>query len=115
MKRAKHQPEQIDITIYAGVFIKTWEVLDAQTVLPQHSHEHPHITMLIQGSVAVERDGVGYGEAHDAPAMIRIPANTLHTFTTLTDNVVLACIHNADHLEGEEPAVAAEHQLQMED
>jgi hypothetical protein len=35
---------------------------------------------------------------------------------TLTPGVVLACIHNADHLEADdEPAVAAEHHLSFEE
>ena len=34
-------------------------------------------------------------------------------FLTLTPGVVLACIHNADHLEADEPAVAAEHHLDL--
>lgn len=114
MKRAEHQPEQVNVCIYADVFIKTWSVRDVGTVLPQHAHEHPHITMVVQGSVAAECDGVDLGVFH-APAMIRIPANTLHQFLTLTPDVVLACIHNADHIEGEEPAVAEYAHLDLED
>jgi hypothetical protein len=40
----------------------------------------------------------------------------MHSFLTLTPGVVLACIHNADHLAADdEPAVAAHHHLELED
>lgn len=115
MKRAEHQPEQIDICLYAGVFIKTWSVRDAGTLLPQHAHSTGHVTAITAGSVRAWRGDEMLGDFH-APAMIRIPANTLHQFLTLTDNVALACIHNADHIvEGEEPAVSEYAFIDLED
>ena len=42
-------------------------------------------------------------------------ARTLHRFETITNNVVIACIHNADHLEADEPAVAEEHHIAFEE
>jgi hypothetical protein len=40
----------------------------------------------------------------------------MHSFLTLTPGVVLACIHNADHLvEADEPAIAEEHNLELEE
>jgi hypothetical protein len=39
----------------------------------------------------------------------------MHKFLAATPNVQLACIHNADHLENDEPAVADEHVLELED
>ena len=117
MKRAEHQPEQMAICIYAGVFIKTWSIRQTGTILPQHAHTHPHITLVIRGSVAVSRDGEDLGDYHanSVHSMICIPANTLHQFMTLCDDVELACIHNADHIEGEEPTVAQEHHILLED
>ena len=114
MKRAEHQPETVSLTIYAGIYYRVWRVQDAGTVLPQHAHRWPHLTALLLGSVLVECDGEHVG-VFDAPATIRIPADTLHQFTTLTDNVTLACIHNAEMLEADEPAVTAEHTLVLED
>ena len=49
------------------------------------------------------------------PAVVRIPAYTLHNFLTLENDVALACIHNADHLERDEPAVSQEAALELED
>lgn len=118
MKRAEHQPEQTELVLYAGVFVKTWSVRDAGTLLPQHAHEFPHLTLVMRGTVRAWR---GPEEAVEelgdfcAPAVIKIPANTLHHFLTMTPDCALACIHNADHLDGDEPAVAERAHLELEE
>jgi len=114
MKRAPNQPETVSVSIYAGIYYKVYRVPDADTLLPQHSHRHPHLTALLQGRIRMWRDGEEAGE-YCAPATIRVPAHIMHSFLTLTPRVVLACIHNADHLEADEPAVAEEHALDLED
>lgn len=114
MKRAEHQPEETEIALYAGVFVKTWSVRDAGTLLPQHSHEFPHLTLVMRGAVRVYRADELLGD-YRAPATVRIPAGVLHTFLTLTPDCALACIHNADHIEGDEPAVAQRAHLEVED
>lgn len=114
MKRAPNQPETISVSIYAGIYYKVYRVPDADTLVPQHAHAFGHLTALLQGRVRLWRDGEETGE-YCAPATIRIPARVMHSFLTLTPGVVLACIHNADHLELDEPAVAARHDLELED
>ena len=110
MKRAVNQPETLDLGIYAGVFIKTWTVRDRGTLLPQHSHEFPHISYIVSGAVRVWRDDVELGE-FIGPCPVKVPALAKHRFLTLSDNVVILCIHNADHADpdGELP-IHAEHQ-----
>jgi quercetin dioxygenase-like cupin family protein len=111
MKRAERQPETVELVVYAGIYVKTYRVPDAGTVLPQHSHHHDHLTFVSSGAVYVERDGKPAGR-YDAPALVRIPAHTMHSFITLGPDTVLSCIHNADHAEADgEPPIAAEHQL----
>jgi hypothetical protein len=114
MKRAEHQPEQVELVLYAGVFVKLWSVADAGTLLPQHAHEFPHLTLLMRGSVRAWRGEEMLGD-YSAPAVIRIPANELHTFLTLTNDVALACVHNADHIDGDEPAVSQYAHIELED
>jgi hypothetical protein len=48
------------------------------------------------------------------PCAIKIPALALHKFLTLSDGVVILCLHNADHIEGDEPAVAQHAHLELE-
>jgi quercetin dioxygenase-like cupin family protein len=114
MKRAERQPETISVTIYAGIYYKQYRVADAGTLIPQHSHEWPHLTALLQGSVRVYRADEPLGDYH-APAVVQIPAGVFHTFLTLTPDACLACIHNADHVEADEPAVAQRADLELED
>ena len=113
MKRAPNQPTT-SLCLYAGIYALTWTVQDRGTLLPQHAHEHPHISMIVAGKVHAWR-GDDYLGVYTAPAMIRIAAHTLHRFETITNNVVIACIHNADHLEADEPAVAEEHHIAFEE
>ena len=115
MKRAPNQPETISVTIYAGIYYRVYRIPDADTLIPQHGHEYGHLTALLQGRVRVSREGDDEISEHCAPATIRIPAHIMHSFLTLTPGVVLACIHNSDHLEANEPAVAEEHNLELEE
>jgi quercetin dioxygenase-like cupin family protein len=114
MKRAEHQPETISVVIYAGIYYKQYRVPDAGTLIPQHSHDFPHLTALLQGSIRAYRADELLGDYH-APAVVQIPAGVFHTFLTLTPDVALACIHNADHIEDDEPAVAQHAHLDLED
>jgi hypothetical protein len=108
MKRAEHQPETISVTIFAGIYYKLWRVPDAGTMIPQHAHRFDHLTALLRGAVRVWCNDELLGDVH-SPATLKIGAGDKHAFQTLVDGVVLACIHNADHIENDEPAIAAEH------
>lgn len=111
MKRSANQPVG-EVALYAGIFLKTWAVADAGTLVPQHAHEFPHISLIVSGSVRVWRDDADLGE-HHAPAVVKIPAHTFHRFLTMTDNVVIACVHAIG--EADEVVVAAEQTLELED
>jgi quercetin dioxygenase-like cupin family protein len=113
MKRAEHQPTS-SLCLYAGIFAKTWTVPDSGTLLPQHSHEHQHISYIVSGAVRVWCGEQELGD-YAAPAAIKIEARELHQFLTLTDAVTILCIHNADHIEGDEPAVVEYARLDLED
>jgi len=115
MKRATHQPETVSVSIYAGIYYKVWRVRDAGSVIPQHAHAHDHLTALLQGAVRVWCNDALVGDLL-APATIKIAAGDKHAFGTLKPDTVLACIHNADHLDADdEPAVSELHTLDLED
>jgi hypothetical protein len=113
MKRAEHQPVG-SLCLYAGIFAKTWAIQDRGTLLPQHSHRHPHISYIVSGVVRVWQDDEMLGD-FVGPCAIKIPAQALHKFLTLSDGVVILCLHNADHIEADEPAVAQRADLELED
>jgi hypothetical protein len=114
VKRAVNQPVTTSLTIFAGIYAKAYSVPDVGTLLPQHSHQTGHVTAITAGSVRAWRGETLLGDFH-APAMLSIPAHALHHFLTLTPAVGLICIHNADHVDGDEPAVSQHARLDLED
>ena len=114
MKRAARQPYS-EITLYAGIFLKTHVVPDRGTLLPQHAHTWDHISYVVSGAVRVWCDDKLLGDFM-APAAVKIAAHAKHSFLTLTDRVTIACIHNADHADADgDPAIAGRHELELED
>lgn len=111
MKRAINQPTSA-ITIYGGIYALTWTVKDAGTVMPQHAHTYEHLSAIMCGAVRVQCDGADRGEFR-APAFVKIPARSRHTFTTLEPGTVIACLHSV--AEGEGVDIHAEHHLELED
>lgn len=88
-----NQPPEIEWAIEDGIFIKQMYLEKKGTVVPQHSHEYDHVSMLAVGSVAVWVDGVLIGEMK-APKPITIKAHKKHTFMSLEDGTTIYCIHN---------------------
>jgi quercetin dioxygenase-like cupin family protein len=108
----ENQPYGVEIKMFDGVFVKQMVLTRAATVVPQHSHEHDHMSMLALGSVTLWRDGAFVGE-YSAPAGIFIPAKSKHTFVALSDMVIIYCIHNIER--SGEVDIHAEHQLDLGD
>lgn len=90
----------VETAIYEadGLWVKQIAVPKRGTVLGQHAHQLSHLSLLAAGAVrlrrgpldaAMENEGIIY----EAPAGIHIPAGELHSFETLSDGVVLYCIH----------------------
>jgi hypothetical protein len=94
MKRAENQPAS-ELCLFAGIYLKTYTVPDAGTLLPQHAHHHPHISLIISGVVRVFCEDRMIGQ-FIGPATVKIAARTKHSFLTLSDNVRFACIHATD-------------------
>lgn len=111
MRRLPNQPTS-ELTLFAGIFLKTYHIDDAGTAIPQHAHRWPHLTLVIAGAIRVWRGDELIGD-FVAPAAIKIPALAKHAFLTLTRDVAFACIHAVG--EAEDVDVAAEHTFEMED
>lgn len=91
--------------------IEVWYTLihKAGTLVPQHAHKFPHLTIVSHGAVLVTLNGTLIGK-FEAPNAIYIPARTMHLFETLADGTVLECIHNVSRrgnveLHAENPGV----------
>jgi hypothetical protein len=111
MKRAPNQPID-ELLLFAGIYLRTWTVADAGTLLPQHAHTWDHISLIVRGAVRVWCDGELLG-VFTAPATIKIAARSFHTFTTLADNTIIACIHAVG--EADDVAVHEHAVLNVED
>lgn len=85
--------EQVSIKIADDLFIKTYEINQRHVMLPQHSHEYDHVSLISNGAVRVWKDDVLIGDFH-APQAITIERHCKHKFLTLTDRVTLSCIHH---------------------
>lgn len=77
-------------------------------VIPQHSHAHPHHTLIARGAVRVWADGKHIGDYMEREAVF-VAAGVKHLFAALQDNTVAYCIHNVSR-EGE-IEILAKHKL----
>jgi len=87
-----------------GIWVRFYDLPRAGNAAPQHSHKHDHVSLLCRGSVRAYKDEMILG-TFTAPAMITIPKGSKHMFIALTDDVLLACVHNMKGREGLEPEI----------
>lgn len=78
-------------------------------MVPQHAHEHDHMTVLIAGTMKIWDGGSFFG-VKDAPAIINIKAGSKHSFYAVTE-IMVQCIHNLRGTGLEEPRIESEHDL----
>lgn len=92
--RHPHQPTTFYVPMVDGVKVMPVVIPMRDTILPQHSHPYDHISFVCSGEVDVWADDAYLGQ-FNAPASIVIKAGVKHKFQTLSDNTIIACIHNA--------------------
>jgi quercetin dioxygenase-like cupin family protein len=102
------EPEEgVQFETVDGMFIKQITLPSAGAIYPQHSHIWDHSTFLARGRIILWRDKAC--SIHDAPEVLVIKAGVPHRFQTLSDNVLLYCLHNLHG--GDAPKVLKEHGL----
>jgi quercetin dioxygenase-like cupin family protein len=102
------QPVFTDIRMCPGLFVKH-TIFAKGTVIPQHSHDLAHLSVIATGAVRVWKDGALIGDV-PAPGGLVIEARAKHTFLALADNTTVLCVHRVDE-EGEVP-IHEEHELE---
>jgi hypothetical protein len=85
--------DYVEFTEVDDIWVRAYSIPKAKTVMSQHVHSHPHVTLISHGSVEAWQDGESMGQ-FNAPAVITIPAGKKHAFMALTDDVTLCCLHN---------------------
>jgi quercetin dioxygenase-like cupin family protein len=91
--RASEQPIETMIFEAEGLWVKQFEIRGAHKYVPQHAHQLSHLTLLVRGTLNVWIDGQ-WDAQYDAPTGIYIKAGAKHLFETLTDDVILYCVHS---------------------
>jgi hypothetical protein len=109
VRRPDLEPVVSDMPIVDEIFVKVMAFPKAGAIVPQHAHVYDHISLIAAGSVRAWKDGAFFGEFM-APCGVTIEARAKHTFETLADGTVIACIHNVRSAEGA-IEIAEEHQL----
>ena len=85
--------DYIEFAEVDDIWVRSYSVAKAKSVIAQHVHAHDHITLVSRGAVEAWQDGESIG-TYVAPSLITIPAGKKHAFMALTDDVVLCCLHN---------------------
>lgn len=92
---APQQPTGDDWSMADGVFIKQISIVGRGLLVPQHQHRFDHTTLIAAGSIRVWCDGDLIGD-FKAPHPLFIKAGVKHLFLTLSEEVLLFCIHRID-------------------
>jgi hypothetical protein len=103
----EEQPEQTDVRLLSGTFVKEIRVARARTALPQHAHTFAHVSVVVRGAVRLYENTLHKGD-FQAPCGILIRARSKHLFVTLADDTVLLCVHDGDADVADEHALEAE-------
>lgn len=76
----------------AGLYFRTMLLKEVGTVVPQHTHDYDHATLIGSGSVRLWVDGEWIGD-FIAGMALEIIANHEHLFQALEPMTRLTCIH----------------------
>jgi quercetin dioxygenase-like cupin family protein len=79
------------LSLISNVWIKLMTFQNAGDINEGHKHLFDHATLLVKGKVEVDVEGEK--SVFDAPHIIFIIKDRIHTITALEDGTVAACIH----------------------
>jgi quercetin dioxygenase-like cupin family protein len=79
------------LSLISNVWIKLMTFEKTGDVNEGHKHVFDHATLLVKGKVEVDVEGEK--SVFDAPHIIFIAKERIHTITALEDGTVAACIH----------------------
>jgi hypothetical protein len=86
-------PDYIEFAEADDIWVRAYTIGNKNSVAVQHMHEHDHVTLVARGEVSYWEDGAEVSR-HVAPALLTVQAGKKHAFVSLTDDVVLCCLHN---------------------
>lgn len=83
------------ITEVGGLYFRSVLFTDAGIIIPQHVHDHDHVTFVGSGRFRGWKDGEWIGDRVAGQAF-EIPAGSSHLFMSLEPNSLLTCVHNVE-------------------
>jgi quercetin dioxygenase-like cupin family protein len=83
---------QVDV---AGLYIRSYLLPEAGTIIPQHVHPYDHATLVGSGTVDLCVDGVYVGQ-YRAGQAIFVEAGKKHIFQSVEPMTRLSCIHHTE-------------------
>lgn len=89
----EQQPDQTDVRLLSGTFVKEIRVQKAGTHLPQHVHQYAHVSVIVRGAARIY-EGPRLLGVFEAPDAVRIKPRIGHRFVTLKDDTVILCVHD---------------------
>lgn len=101
---ARHDQPVEYVDDVGGLYFRAICLENVGDVVPQHAHDHAHVTLIASGKARLWIEGAWVA---DIPAFkaIEIEANRKHIFQALEPKTRLACVHD---LKGEPYRVAKE-------
>lgn len=78
-----------------GIYFRSVTLKEQGTIIPQHVHDHDHVTLVGSGLVRGWCNGVCIGD-RKAGEVFEILAGQSHVFQALEPYTMLTCIHNID-------------------
>lgn len=98
-----HQPELFQSHDLMGCYANIWIRQKCFTAVGQqivgHRHKYDHMSLLTQGTVEIEADGIV--SRHTAPNFLIIRKDVIHTIKALTDDVQWFCLFANRDVNGE--------------
>lgn len=78
-----------------GIYFRSVLLKQAGTIIPQHVHDHDHVSFIGSGRVRGWKDGEWIGD-RGAGEVFEIPSGSAHVFMALEDNSLIACVHDIE-------------------
>ncbi|MGH7185166.1 MAG: cupin domain-containing protein, partial [Pseudomonadota bacterium] len=95
---AVEQPVEYIEPDVAGLYFRSILLADAGTIVPQHSHDHDHATLVCSGAARLWVDGVNVGDKTAGQAFF-VKAGARHLFQALEPGTRLCCVHSIESAE----------------
>lgn len=90
---ALHELPLEQISEVGGFYFRSVTFKEVGTIIPQHVHDHDHVTFVGHGRFRGWKDGEWIGDRSAGQAFF-IPKGSAHIFMSLEPDSLLTCVHD---------------------